>query len=630
MTLESPDTYGEAFFSLQVEANEAFEDILEEGVAPFIPSIFSDAGVRAAMPFDILPKLEALFEFPNAGLSAIGGRFVSEIADQSVSMVLSPPLREVQYAANKAFPNLRLTPEQAMNLKRRKRIVDIDYKWALEAVGYNEPRGQQVFDAGNPFPTIPELFRWARYHGSPDNVWATLFPYVWLDAQDYPKWDWLTQSQLGLDQITRKYRRGDSDVDSTVTALMQLGWSRDKTPDLIDQSYLIPNAMLLLQADLLNDISGEQITIDLTAGDIHPKYHQHYMDAVLTKPNTQDLLAYHLRQENDLRGLGDDLQRIGIHPKYLEVYETLAHQIPPVSDIITMAVREAFSPATAARFGQYEDFPKEFARYAAQQGLSEEWSKRYWAAHWALPSLTQGFDMFHRGIIDRDDLTLLMKAQDTMPFWRDKLIQMAYKPLTRVDVRRMYKEGILDEKGVYKAYQDVGYSDENAEAMTEFTVKQTLNALAKFSTADVVRAYAQRMIDNSEAKSILGALGIKGSAISYIISMADYKKEWARAEQRIKAIRNLYRKGEYKDNEARSQLLKLDMPTAQVDDLMEQWWFDKEADGVATWSKAETLKFLKTGAITKVRATTELESMGYDQEHIRLYLETAPSTSKQN
>ena len=627
---ESPGSYGETYFATQLEMQEAFAEKMEEGIAPFIPSIFGDPEIRASMPFDVLQKIEGLLQFPNAGLADVGGRFVSEIADQAVSMVMTPALRKTQYAANRLFQNVRLTPDQAGALFRRKRLVQTDLDHTFASNGIPASVGKLAYQSSSPFPTIPELFRWARYHGSPENIWATLVDYVDVEPIDYPKWDWLTQNQFGMDQITRKYRRGTLDVDSTINALMQLGWSRDKTADLIDQSYLVPNAMLLLQADLLNDVDDETIRTDLGVGDIHPKYQQHYIDAVLTKPNSSDLLAYHLRQENDLRGLGDDLKRIGIHPKYLEVYETLAHQIPPVSDIITMAVREAFSPRTAERFGQYEDFPEDFAKYAAQQGLTEEWSKRYWAAHWALPSLTQGFDMFHRGIIDRDDLTLLMKAQDTMPFWRDKLIQMAYKPLTRVDVRRMYKEGILDEKGVYKAYQDVGYSDENAEAMTEFTVKQTLSSLAKFSTTDVVKAYTQRMIEKSDAKSIMRALGLKSADIDYILSTADYKKEWERTEQRIKAIRNLYRKGEYNENQTRGQLLQLDMPTGQVDDLMEQWWFDKEADGVATWSKAETLKFIKTGAITKARGRKELESMGYDDEHINLYLEIIPSTSKPN
>ncbi len=621
MTIESPQTYGEYYWSSQFDASLLLEEKLEESVKPFLPSIFTDPEIREALPFDILKKIEGLLAFPSPGLGSIGGRFVSEVADSAITTVMTPALRRAQYTANRIFTNVLLTPDQATALYRRKRISKETFDYYFKSSGFGAIEQQFAYQGSSPFPTMPELFRWARYHGSPENTWGTLVEYVDMDPLDYPKWDWLTQSQFGMDQLTQLHRRGKLPEPFVTDELMKLGWTRDKTPTLVDLSYLIPNAMLLLQADLLRDVGVEQIMLDLGIGDIHADYRQHYIDAVLTKPASSDLIAYHLRQENDLTNLAQDLKRIGIHPKYLDIYQTLAEQIPPVNDIITMAVREAFSPETAKRFGQYEDFPEDFARYAGMQGVSQEWAERYWASHWALPSLTQGFSMFHRGIVDHADLTLLLKAQDTMPFWRDKLIQMAFKPLTRVDVRRMYKEGVLDESGVYQAYLNVGYSTDNAEAMTEFTVRQTLSTLAKFSTADVVKAYTQRMIDKGEARSIMISLGLKSDDINYILSTADYKKEWEIIEQRIRAVRNLYRKGEYDDNQTRSELLKLDLPTGQVDDLMDQWWYEKKADGVTTWSKAETIKFMKAGLITEDRAKQELTNMGYDTEHVDLYIE---------
>jgi len=138
-----------------------------------------------------------------------------------------------------------------------------------------------------------------------------------------------------------------------------------------------------------------------------------------------------------------------------------------------MAVREAFTPEIAARFGQYQDLPPDFVEWVGKKGLSKEWAERYWAAHWSLPSPQQGFEMLHRGVINEGDLNMLMRALDIMPFWRDKLIQIAYRPLTRVDVRRMFALGVLDVSGVRKAYTDLGYNDYNADLMTDFTIKYT-------------------------------------------------------------------------------------------------------------------------------------------------------------
>lgn len=630
MTIESPETYGEQYWHSQTLAQELIEESLEQAIKEFIPSIFDDPQIREAMPFDILPKLEGLLKFPSQGLSAVGGRFVSEIADQTVMSILSPALRKVGYQANRRFSTLRLTPDMSSTLYRRKKVEKPFLDARMREAGYDEWEQMFAYKASAPFPTYPELLRWARYHGAPTNTWGTLAEKVDLDPIDYGIWEWLSRQQLSTDQITSLYKRGTIDFTTADLRLQEAGWLSPETGNVIELAYVVPNAMLLLQGNLFAKAGKTKIFEDLGRADIALKYHQQYYDAVLTKPASLDLVAYHLRQENELANLDDDLKRIGIHPEYTDVYHTLAARIPPVADIIMMAVREAFSPGIAARFGQYEDFPREFARYAKMQGLSEEWAERYWAAHWGLPSPQQGFEMLHRGVIDRDDLNLLMKAQDIMPFWREKMVDIAYRPLTRVDVRRMYKEGILKEQEVFAAYLDHGYSHENARNMTEFTIAYVLTQQSKFTSADVVKAYTQRMIDNNEARGLLIMLGVRSRDVRYILETADYKREWALMNAKTGAIRNLYKRGEYAENQARDELLRLGLPSVQVDTLMETWWYEAKEDPPRTWTKAETMKFVKTGLIDENRGRQELQTMGYDAEHIDVYMRQLTWTPPNN
>lgn len=620
MSIETPETYGEQYGKMQFEAATAFEDAAEQAIKDFIPSIFTDPGIRAAMPFDILPKLESMFEFEHAGLSMVGGRFVSEVADQAVTMVMTPALRQAQYAANRFFKGIILTPDQATSLFRRKRLTPEVFDYSFGAAGFDPLVQKMAYDSSSPFPTIPELLRWARYHGDPSNTWGTLFDVVDLDPIDYPKFEWLSRQQLASDQITAMYKRGTLVQSQAETMLQETGWLQKDTDTIFDLSYAIPNAMLLLQGNLHAGESNETIFDDFGHADIHPEYRQKYFDAVLTKPASLDLVAYHLRQENDLSGLEGDLKRIGVHPDYFDVYKTLADRIPPVADIISMAVREAFSPSVAARFGQYEDFPREFARYAAQQGLSEDWAKRYWAAHWGLPSPQQGFEMLHRGVIDEGDLSLLMKAQDIMPFWRDKMTSIAYRVLTRVDVRRMYELGVMTRQEVFESYKDAGYSNQNAERMTAFTVAYIREKQTHSAQEDIIKAYAQRMIDRPDTYNLLRGIDIQPDLIDFLLDDIDYKRDWDLIEAKIKAVRNLYRRGEYDENAAIAELSKLDLPADTVEVLMEQWWYDKKGDVTKTWSKAETFKFLKQELIDKTRAETELQIMGYDTEHIEMYM----------
>jgi len=433
-------------------------------------------------------------------------------------------------------------------------------------------------------------------------------------------WEWLSQQHVNTQQAQELFKRGILQESDFIGELRRIGWDNWDAIYMKDLSYRLPNSMLLLQGGLMQGLQQTELFDNIIKGDIHPEWAKTYYDAVMTKPDSRDLVAYHLRKDPSLSTLPQALTKIGVHPEYTDVYKTLAYQIPPVADIITMAVREVFSPAVAAKFGQFEDFPAELERFAGQKGLSKEWAERYWAAHWNLPSTQQGFQMLHRGVIDRTELDMLLRATDVMPFWRDRLTAIAFRPLTRVDVRRMYKEGVLDEREVYESYLEQGYDDQNAERMAEFTVKQTLTSLSKFTSSDIVKAYSTRMVNRGTAMQLLRDIGIRNDDANYIISTAEYKKSWEFTDEQIKGIRNLYKKRIYNEDTARDNLGKLNLPSEQIDVLMQQWFYDKVDELDATWTTAQTLKFLKRGIISADRARHELYLIGYTQDRIDVYL----------
>jgi len=620
MSIESPATYGDEYFASQKEASLAFEEDLEKSIKGFIPNIFVDGDVRDSIPFGILDKLESLLAFPDPGLAAVGGRFISEIADEAVSMVMKPALRKTQYAANRAFANMIPTTAQASLLFTHKMIASTAFDYAYRAAGYS-PEWQAILHRTfiSP-PSLPEWIRWARHHGEPKNAWGTLQNKLNIDTPFYAELEWLSQQVFTTDQITALFRRRELTESETVTGLGRIGWQEKDARQVMDLSFVIPNAMLLLQAGLFQESPDQKIFERLGEADIKEEFRQEYIDAVLTKPNPTDLIALNLRKDNNLADLETDLKKIGIHPAYLDTYKTLAFPIPPVSDLITMAVREAFSPATAARFGQYEDFPTAFADFARQQGLTDEWAKRYWAAHWSLPSPSQGYAMLQRGIIKEADLNMLLKALDIMPFWRSKLVQLAYNPLTRVDVRRMYELGVLSRGEVYKAYLERGYSPENAVRMTEFTVQQVLAKNAGLTTKETLRAYVDKFIDRKACIELLQLLGLGEPEAVYLTDTEIIVREWDLVKDRILGIKNLYKRQVYSINQARDELGKLGQPAEQIDALMEQWYFEKRSEPIVTFSKAELKRFHKKGLIDTDRARLEYVLMGYDEERVTIYM----------
>jgi hypothetical protein len=136
--------------------------------------------------------------------------------------------------------------------------------------------------------------------------------------------------------------------------------------------------------------------------------------------------------------------------------------------------------------------------------------------------------MLHRGVISKEELTLLLRALDVMPFWREKLVQISYAPYTRVDVRRMYTLGILSEQDVFKAYKDLGYDDEKARNLTLFTTRyyspEEETELDKYREAGksvYIQAYKRGIIGVDDLKEYLKQLRYTDDDIKLMIALAD-------------------------------------------------------------------------------------------------------------
>lgn len=621
MAIKSPETYGDYYWAMGVEAQKEFDEGIEQAVSPYIAGLMSGLPPLSDFPVGIQQIITGMIEPPSPGMGGFLTSAAGEFSAEILKGMLDPAMKMMRRHANRISKETWLSTSQAVHLKQHRQIDDDYFNLIMASEGYEDSIKDQLYRAAMPYPSISDLMHYARYHGPPDNVRGTVWEHFDLSPELFDLWEWQTAQKLSTQQVQTLFKRGLYNETELGFELAQIGWSETDRGLVKDLGFAIPNAMLMVQGGLLQELNPERLIENISLADIHPDHAQTYLDAILTKPSTADLVAYELRQDPELTDLDRKLQRIGIHPEYTDIYKTLAYPIPPIADLVTMAVREAFTPAIAERFGQYQDFPPEFEEWVGKKGVSSEWAKRYWASHWSLPSATQGFSMLHRGIINETELNMLLRALDVMPFWRDKLIQVAYRPLTRVDVRRMYKEGILDEAGVYEAYLDHGYNDKNARAMTDFTVQYVLSQQTKFTTRDVISAYSKRMIKKGVVRSLLTELGVRSENISFVISTADYKRDWAFTEQRIKGIKNMYRRKVYDDNKAKAELLKLNIATEQVEVLMQQWWFEVKEEPTQTWTTAQTLLFMQRGLISQDRARKELTQLGYDDEHINIYLE---------
>lgn len=340
-------------------------------------------------------------------------------------------------------------------------------------------------------------------------------------------------------------------------------------------SVALPDASAIQDLQRLGLVSDKDATATYEKSGFSTDHAQLLTKLKQRLPEIGIIQVWYLRGYITAENAKDMFAHLGFNAADQQHLLDMSFYIPPPSDLITMSVREAFTPDIAERFGQFDDFPEAFKTYAAQQGISEEWAKRYWAAHWALPSVEMGFQMLHRGVIKEDDLALLLRAHDVMPFWRDKLTAISYVPLTRVDVRRMHKLGVLDDAGVKRAYLDIGYNDENATRLLEFT--KVLNKqsgepapenLTELTRSSIVDLYSRGTMTRAAALDLLKAIGIGEDAAVIYLDLADVKKQAETRETRTETIIANAKAGNISYSQAEDQLHALGLQPAEVQNAL--------------------------------------------------------------
>ena len=358
-------------------------------------------------------------------------------------------------------------------------------------------------------------------------------------------------------------------------------------------------------------------------------YNQDRVDVLIETgyqvPDPASLYSMNLRGLPGGENLTDRFKDLGFNPTDAQSLSDLKFYIPGAQDLITMAVRDVFNPAIVEEFGQDQDFPEEFGTYAAQQGISDFWARKYWAAHWVLPSMQMGFEMLHRRVIDEDKLKRLMAAQDIMPGWRDDLIAISYRPYTRVDIRRMHDTGVLSEDEVYDAYRDIGYNDERARTLTDFTVElnrddpDPLEPLDGLTRSAVISAYKDGLIDRITAEGLLEAEGVGPDARLIYLNDAELDIEKELRNDQSQTLLIEYENAAISLRSAVASLRALPL-TPLEQEKVELKLRRITAKRTKLPSKADLQKLYKNSIIGKGTFKDEMERLGYPDRWVDDYI----------
>ncbi len=300
--------------------------------------------------------------------------------------------------------------------------------------------------------------------------------------------------------------------------------------------------------------------------------------------------------------------------------------IPQIQDLIRMQVRDAWNEEAITKFGYDQGDRSKVKEWAAKQGLDPDWVDRFWFAHWDLPSIQMGYEMLHRlrdkskgTFFGEDELRLLAKTADIAPNFIDRLMAVSYSPYTRVDTRRMFGAGVLNEQGVYDSYRDLGYDDEHAKNLTKFTTTVEKTEERALTKDLIMNALSRRVITREQAKTGLLDMGWPDQDAELIISIQEAQLAQKKVDARINAVETLFTNGQIDDSGVYTRLGPLNLPSDQVNDLIATWTVQREAK-LSLPSPGDLESWYKSNLITVTDWRAGMKKRRYLDPDVDLYL----------
>ncbi len=258
---------------------------------------------------------------------------------------------------------------------------------------------------------------------------------------------------------------------------------------------------------------------------------------------------------------------------------------PNPQDLINWVAKEVYEQSAIDRYGLTDELDQVDPEPFRKGGLNDEQLRNYWIAHWQHPPWTVIREMLFRTDLTEEDVNRWFRLIEIPPFWRDKYTKIAYEPFTRVDVRRMWDLGVLDDGETVDAYKELGYTQEKAEQLLLFT--------KLFERLPELKArYRNNHIGIDDIESALQGWGMEPERIPPVLeSIAKAEKPERTARQRDLTRAQVIRMASQKiltEGQARTLLMRSGYDRTEADLVLLSRFITEEIDAESLSAIPET------------------------------------------
>lgn len=199
-------------------------------------------------------------------------------------------------------------------------------------------------------------------------------------------------------------------------------------------------------------------------------------------------------------------------------------------------------------------------------------------------------------------------GQDDYPaFWRQRLLAISYRVVTRVDARRAYETSQINQERLESIFQDQGYSPGDSHILAGF---YKVAAEQLHSRRPVCNQWIKDGYDPQLLKTALITQGMRPDMWDDVYANVKARRAIAIQVECIRGIKNRYMKYLIRTDQAAQQLEDLKLDGVRVVELLNEWDCIR-AQTTKQETATEICGMFKAGIITGREALDAIKRSGY-------------------
>lgn len=316
---------------------------------------------------------------------------------------------------------------------------------------------------------------------------------------------------------------------------------------------------------------------------------------------------------------------IGVRPALVRaILKKFTPLIPNPSDLVQMVVREAFVPEFRT------PAPALFKQFMLEVGFDEFWSDTFWTAHWRPIEFETAANMFHRGIIDRDDLIRRLVILDFRPDDANLLQQLIFRLPNRIEARLMSRFGLLTDDQINEILRAEGVREDFIDPLRTMMQEFSLTSIFSRTETTGIAAFEDGLLGESELRGLLTKIKRPEGIIDQDLALARLKRDLEYRRFAISTVINTMKKGQIDKEQGRIELINLGLDTDRIALILARIQFELDLRtskavkvNAPDLTVSQLQQALKRGKITLDDTINALSAKGYDANEVRVLIETA-------